>query len=77
MLGKDDRAGCVMAVEIRSEYSGWAISDPAWSKIMTVPCSPGRWAWTNSLNVSSFEVGSKHARHLAAQWRADGDDRRA
>ena len=30
------------------------MSDPAWSKIMTVPCCPGRWAWTKSLKVSSL-----------------------
>ena len=28
--------------------------EPAWSKIMTVPCGPGRWAWTNSLKLSSL-----------------------
>src|SRR4051812_29270811 len=54
MLGSCDRDGCVIAVVTSSANAGWAIREPAWSKIMTVPCRPGRCACTKSLKLSSL-----------------------
>ena len=54
MLGNCDWEGCVIALDNELAKSGWAMSEPAWSKIKTMPCCPGRCAWTKSLKVSSL-----------------------
>ena len=77
MLGNCDWEGCVIAAATNSAKSGWAISDPASSKIMTVPFCPGRWAWTKSLKVSSLRSAASTPGTFPRNGRADRDHRRA
>jgi hypothetical protein len=57
--GENDRVEQFAFADGESLKLGWAISEPVESKIKTIPCSPGRCAWTKSLKVSSLRSAAR------------------
>ena len=74
MLGNCDWEGCVIAAATNSAKSRWAISDPAWSKIMTAILSRPLGLDEIAEGVE-LEIGGEHAGHLSSQRGADRDHR--